>query len=482
LIGTQEGGISQLKVDFAKLDRGFNPRCVVVVGASRQNEYQWLNSQLTFKGKLYSVQVNPQSIEDIQAMGITNYTSLLDVPEPIDLVIIAVPRAIVPKVLDDCIRKNVAAIHMFTAGFSETEMEEGRQAERELKAKAEAANLHIIGPNCMGLYNAMLGIRQFPEQPVGIEGSLGVISQSGGHAINFSLGAFAQGLCINKSASFGNGTLLDSADFLEYYTQDPEIKAVAMYLEGVKDGPRFLKVLKETSLKKPVIIWKGGRTEEGSFAIASHTGSMAVPLAVWDAVIRQHGGISVPTMDDLIDTAKALIYMPPVTGVRVAVTGGSGGQSVNIADAFAEVGLRLPALSEHSYNQLREFYSIIGGGYRNPVDTGNQNRLQMKRIVDILAKDPNIDNVVLLSLARFIMHNGQLEDLVDMLKDVRDIWKKPVIFIIASSNIEDLKIAEEVSKKFMEEDIPVFPSIERGARAIRNTYEYYRLKSILAAS
>ena len=304
----------------------------------------------------------------------------------------------------------------------------------------------------------------------------------GGHAINFSLDAFSQGLYINKSASFGNGTLLDSADFLEYYAQDPSIKAVAMYLEGVKDGPRFLKVLKETSLKKPVIIWKGGRTEEGRFAIASHTGSMAVPLAVWDAVIRQHGGISVPTMEDLIDTAKALICMPPVTGVRVAVTGGSGGQSVNIADAFAEVGLRLPALSASSYDKLREFYSIVGGGYRNPVDTGNQNRFQMKRIIGILAEDSNIDNVVLLSLARFILRNGQLGDFVEMLADARDNRHKPVMSIIASSNTEDLKIAAEASRKFMEKDIPVFPSIERGARAMRNVYEYYRLRSILGAS
>lgn len=471
-----------MKVDLRKLDRAFNPKCVVVVGASKQNEYQWLNSQITFKGKLYSVQVNPQSIQDIEAMGIKNYTSLLDIPDQIDLVIIAVPRAIVPQVLDECIRKDVAVVHMFTAGFSETETEEGIAAERELKTKAEAANLHVVGPNCMGLYNAMTGIRQFPEQPVNASGALGVISQSGGHAINFSLEAFAQGLIINKSVSFGNGTLLDSADFLEYFAQDPEIKAIAMYLEGVKDGSRFLKVLKETSLKKPVIIWKGGRTEEGTYAIASHTGSMAVPVAVWDAVIRQNGGISVPTMADLIDTSKALIYLPPVTGIRVAVTGGSGGQSVNIADAFAEVGLKLPALSEQSYDKLKEFYSIIGGGFRNPVDTGNQNRLQMKRIVDILAGDPNIDNVVLLSLARFILRNGQLEDFIEMMTDVRDHWKKPAMSIIASSNIEDLKIADMSQQKFQEKGIPVFPTIERGARAMKNTYDYYRLKSTLTAS
>lgn len=469
-----------MKVDFKKLDRAFKPRTVVVVGASKQNEYQWLNSQMTFKGKgnLYSVQVNPESAQAIKAMGVQNFDSLLDVPDPIDLVICAVPRAVAPKIIDDCIKKEVAAVHMFTAGYSETEMREGIEAEKELKAVAEAAQLHIIGPNCMGLYNPQAGIRQFPEQPVDVAGSLGVISQSGGHAINFSLDAFTQGVDINKSASFGNGTLLDSADFLEYFAGDPEIKAVAMYLEGVRgDGERFLKVLKETSAKKPVVIWKGGRTEEGGFAIASHTGSMAVPIAVWDSIIRQHGGISVPTMEDLIDAVKAFIYMPPIKGINVAVAGGSGGQSVNIADAFAEAGLRLPALTKESYDQLKEFYSIVGGGFRNPIDTGNQNRLQMGRIIDILARDAHIDNIVLLSLARFIMRNGQLEDFIQMLKEARDGRGKPVMAIIASTGLEDMKIADHASRKFHDEMIPVFPSIERGARALKNAYDYYRLRA-----
>ena len=289
-------------------------------------------------------------------------------------------------------------------------------------------------------------------------------------------------MIINKSASFGNGTILDSPDFLEYFAQDSGIKAIAMYLEGVKDGHRFLKVLRETSIQKPVVIWKGGRTEEGGYAIASHTGSMAVPHAMWEAVIRQHGGISVPTMDDLIDTVKALIYLPPVTGVRVAVTGGSGGESVNIADAFAEEGLKLPALTELSYDKLKEFYSIIGGGFRNPVDTGNQNRLQMKRIVDILAHDANIDNLVLLSSARMILRDGQLDDLIEMLTDVRDKTKKPVMSIIDSSNAEELKIASEALVKFQEKGIPVLPSIERGARAMRKALVYYRLKTLLTSS
>lgn len=468
-----------MKADFKKLDRAFNPRTLVIIGDNNRNGYQWLRAQNTFQGKLYSVQVNPESIKDIEALGITNYTSIRDIPEPVDLAIISVPRAAVPQVLEDCISKEVAAAHMFTAGFGETDTEEGIKAEEWLKQKAEEGNLHLIGPNCMGLFNPRIGNRQFPEQYSGTYGSLGIISQSGGHAVNMSIYAHMQGLDVNKSVSYGNGTVLDSTDFLEYFAQDPEIKVIIMYLEGVKDGDRFLKVLRETTPLKPVVVWKGGRTEEGGRAIASHTGSLAVPHGIWEAMIRQCGAVSAVGMGDLIDTANALTYLPPVQGIRVGVTGGSGGESVNIADIFAEAGLRLPRLTEDSYEKLREFYNIIGGGYLNPVDTGNQNRFQMDRIVNILARDPNIDNLVLLSLARMLNMNGRLDSLVDITADIRDQVGKPVISIINYYSLDELPIVKEAVRKFQGKGIPTFPTIERGAVALKNAFEYYRMRDSL---
>lgn len=468
-----------MKTDFNKLNRAFSPKTLAVIGDSNRNEFQWLRAQSTFQGKLYSVQINAESIEGIKALGIDNYTSISDIPEPVDLAIISVPRAAVPQVLEDCIRKDVAAAHMFTAGFAETDTEEGMQAEHWLKQRAEEAGLHLIGPNCMGLFNPRTGNRQFPDQYSGTYGSLGIISQSGGHAVNMSIYAHMQGLEVNKSVSFGNGTVLDSTDFLEYFAQDPEIKVIIMYLEGVKDGDRFLKVLRDTTPKKPVIIWKGGRTEEGGRAIASHTGSLAVPQAIWAAMIRQCGGLNAVEMEDLIDTANALTYLPPVQGLRVGVTGGSGGQSVNISDTFAEAGLRLPRLAEDSYDKLREFYNIIGGGYLNPVDTGNQNRFEMDRIVNILARDPNVDNLVLLSLARMLNMNGRLDNLVDMTARVKDQTGKPVISIINYYSLEELPVVKEAIRKFQGKGIPTFPTIERGAVALKNAFDYYRMKDLL---
>ena len=236
-----------MKIDFTKLKRAFEPRCVAVVGDSIRNNFSWLRAQSDFKGKLYSVQVTPETIDRIKAQGVENYTRILDIPDKIDLAIIAVPRSAVSGVLEDCIRKDVAAVHLFTAGFSETDTEEGMRLEHRLMEQAEEANLHVIGPNCFGIFNPGIGLKQSMEQYNGVSGPVGFISQSGNLALGFSLEAHLQGIDINKSVSYGNGTMIDSTDYLKHFGRDPEIKIIGMYLEGVRDKERFLKVLGEVS-------------------------------------------------------------------------------------------------------------------------------------------------------------------------------------------------------------------------------------------
>jgi acyl-CoA synthetase (NDP forming) len=465
-----------MKVDFAKLDRAFNPKCVVVVGDKGQTNFMWLRGQSNFEGKLYSVQVDPNEIEGIKALGVENYTSLLDIPEPVDLVIVAVPRAVAPRILEDCIRKDVAAAHFFTSGFAETDTEEGINLERLLTERAREANFHLVGPNCMGIFNPKAGIKQSLRQYSGIEGPVGFIAQSGTHAISFSDEAYRQGLDINKSVSFGNGVVLDSTDYLEYFGRDKGIKAIGMYLEGVKDGRRFLKVLKDVAARKPVVIWKGGRTEEGGRAIASHTGSLAVPMAVWDAAVKQCGAVKVDRIEELIDTLKAILYLAPAYGNRVGIAGGSGGQSVAIADVFAEAGLKVPLLTQESYDELATFFSLIGGGYRNPIDTGNVNRLQMKRIMEILERDTNIDNLVLLTSVGFRMPD-QLERDIELMATIRKRTPKPVMVILGFSPPESWQEIKDVVQRFREGGIPTFLTLERGAGALKNTLDYYNQKN-----
>ncbi|MBL7166662.1 MAG: CoA-binding protein [Dehalococcoidales bacterium] len=464
-----------MKTDFSKLERAFNPRCVAVVGDKGESNYMWLRGQSEFKGKLYSVQVDPKEIPGIEALGIKNFPSLMDIPEPVDLVIVAVPRPVAPRILADCIRKDVAAAHFFTSGFAETDTEEGIGLQRTLTGMAEEADFHLVGPNCMGIYNPAAGIRQTPMQRTGFQGTVGFIAQSGTHAIAFSEEAYQQGVEINKSVSFGNGVVLDSSDYLAYFGNDDGIEAIGMYLEGVRDGRRFMATLKEVAARKPVVIWKGGRTEEGHRAIASHTGSLAVSMAIWDAAVKQCGAVKVRSMEELVDALKAVQYLKPVYGDRVGITGGSGGQSVAIADVFAEAGLKVPALTQESYDELSTFFSLIGGGYRNPIDTGNVNRREMKRIMEILERDNNVDNLVLLTSAIPRMA-GQTDRDTAMLAEIRQRTPKPVAVILGFQSPEAVQAVREVAQRFRDDGIPTFVSLERGAKALKNALEYYVLK------
>ncbi|MBI4295687.1 MAG: CoA-binding protein [Chloroflexi bacterium] len=468
-----------MKVDFSKLDRAFNPKCVAVVGDKQESNFNWLRSHSSFKGKLCSVQIDPREIEGIKALGVTNYLSLMDVPEPVDLAIVAVPRTVATRVLEDCIRKELPAAHFYTAGFSESESEEGIRLERLLTERAEQTNFHLIGPNCMGVFNPRIGLGMGAAQLGEFTGQVGFISQSGSHAVTFNREAHLQGVNINKSVSLGNGVVLGPSEYLEYFGHDPEIKMIGMFLEGVRDMRRFLKVLREVSARKPVVIWKGGRTEAGKRAIASHTASLAVSHAIWNAAVKQSGAIQASSMEELIDVLKALLYLPSIYGDRVAITGGSGGQSVALTDVFSEAGLTVPLLAKESLDELATIYTRVGGGYHNPVDTANPSNKHMKRIVEILMRDTNTDNLVLLMGARGA--TGPISDLIESMVDLRRKTSKPLTVILSCSfTPEQVQNARDIMHKLQDGGIPAFLSLERGASALRKALDYYRLKQSIA--
>jgi len=470
--------VKKLKPDFDKLDRAFNPECIAVVGDKGDSNYMWTRSQSNFPGKLYSVQIDPKEIEGIEELGVKNYTSIMDIEEPVDLAIVAVPREITPRILEDLIRKDVAAAHFFTSGFSETRADEGIKLEQRLIERAEETGLHIIGPNCMGIRNPRAGVGQTVEEnDNSFAGAMGFISQSGMHAGGLIREAQIQGLNTSKSVSIGNGIVLDAADFLEYFGNDPEITGIGMYVEGVNNGRRFLKVLKEVATRKPVVIWKGGRTEEGKRAVLSHTGSLAGPQRIWESAVEQCGAISVYRSDELIETLKAIQYLSKVKGDRVAITGGSGGQSIATTDGFVEAGFKVPVLSQDSLDKFAGFFSLIGGSYFNPVDTANANRTQMPQILEILEKDTNTDNLVVIIGGR-ASTGPQFESLLSALSDIRKRATKPVVAVLSVVFAEeDVRQARETAQKLQKEGIATFFSLERGIHALRQALEYYYLKN-----
>jgi acyl-CoA synthetase (NDP forming) len=223
-----------------------------------------------------------------------------------------------------------------------------------------------------------------------------------------------------------------------------------------------------------VVIWKGGRTEEGGRAIASHTGSLAVPQGIWDSAIKQCGAVTVKDSQELIDTLKALLLLPPVKTSNIGITGGTGGQSVAIADTFAEAGLKVPSLTQESYDELATFFTLIGGGYRNPIDTGNVNRLQMKRILDILERDAHTDHILLIMMMGSSSRGtGQFDRDVVMLEDLRKRTAKPMSVIISTGLSDQSMDFRNTAVKLRDVGVPAFFSLDSGALALRNVLGFY---------
>jgi acyl-CoA synthetase (NDP forming) len=349
----------------------------------------------------------------------------------------------------------------------------------QLTAMALASDIALVGPNCMGLYHPKVGIRNHIEQPTGEAGNVGFISQSGTHAINFSLYGASQGLKVSKAISFGNGVVLDSPDLLEYLLQDAETTMVGMYVEGSRDNQRLFDVVKRLAPRKPLLIWRGGQTAAGSRATAAHTGSPRQDGAVWTSLCRQSGALEVHGLEEMVDTMKALQHLKPSAGQRLALVTLTGGPSVVATDAFARQGLEIPTLTEASYDKFRAFFNIVGGSYRNPVDMGmNQTPEHFTEIMQILLEDPHIDAVVndlpLTFLRRRMERRpGYKEQLFNTLTELREHYGKPLLAVVGYSPFEKDEI--DFRNALLQIGIPAFHNFERAACAYRQVSTYHRV-------
>jgi acyl-CoA synthetase (NDP forming) len=466
-----------------KLDRVFNPRSVAVVGDKQALGYMWLRSLSHFQGKVYSVQIDPNELPGIAQLGVKNYPSLKDIPGPVDYVIAAVPRAVAPRIVKDCIQKNVGGVCFFTSGFAETGTEEGIRLQQAITDLAREAGLLVIGPNCVGVYNPKIGLRHNSVQDYGERGPVGFIAQSGTHATLFTLAGTRNGIKFSKSVSYGNAAILDCTDYLEYLKRDRETEIIGMYVEAVKDGRRLFRCLREVAEKKPVLIWRGGESEEGARATASHTAALAQSSVIWQTLIKQCGAIRIENLDEMIDTVKALLYLKPAKGNRVGLIAMSGGQSVAIADTFAREGLRVPQLSQSSYERLSTFFNIIGGSYRNPFDISSsflmsENAISnLANMLDVMEQDCNIDCIVLelfTIISPFSHDLEQPDPLLNTILEFKDRTRKPFFTIVTTAHKETLAI--EIRDRLTGKDIPCFPSFERGARTLKRLVDFYRFR------
>jgi acyl-CoA synthetase (NDP forming) len=461
-----------------ELEAVFYPKSVAVIGASTSLKFgSFFVTSLQgfgFKGKIYPV--NPRSSE---IFGLKAYPNVKDIPEDVDLAAISIPARFVPGVLEDCVEKGVKAAEIFTAGFSELGEKEGIELERKI-VKIAKKGIHIVGPNCFGVYCPESGLTLLPGYDFSKEsGNVAFIGQSGGYSADFCMQAKGWGIHFSKLISYGNASDLNEADYIEYFSEDPETKIITAYIEGVRDGRRFFEIVQEVTLEKPVIIWKGGLTNVGARAVASHTGSLGGGERIWNAFFEQSGAIQANNLEELIDMTITFLYLPLDIGRNFSVIGGGGGITVAAADACERMGISIPTFTPETQKRLREVLPQVGNSVRNPLDMGAPiiPLNDFRRILEIAAEDPQID-MLIIDQSPYVTYMGlSLRRLSEIPAKIREEYGKPVVVILhpTVTDVGMLKAEGEwrkVKDRYLSMGIPVYLSLERAAKALSNLIRY----------
>jgi acetyl coenzyme A synthetase (ADP forming)-like protein len=373
----------------------FEPASVAVIGASRRREQiggaLFHNLRTAgFKGRLVPVNVGTAEVD-----GVPAFPSILRVPEPIDLAVVAVPADGVDRVVDECLAKGVRGIVIISAGFGETG-EAGRAREHALVDKARAAGVRLIGPNCMGLINTdprvCLNASFGPVYPPG--GRVALATQSG--ALGLAMLEYVRrlNLGISTFVSMGNKADVSGNDLIQYWAGDPRTDVILLYLESFGNPKNFNTIARHVSRQKPIVALKAGRSSLGARAASSHTGALASNDAIVDALFHQTGVIRVDTLEEFFDTATLLAHQPLPRGSRVAILTNAGGPAILAADVCGVQGLQLATLSEVTLRELRAFLPAAASAI-NPVDMlASASADHYRRAVDLLLADEGVDSVV----------------------------------------------------------------------------------------
>ena len=459
----------------ADLTAVFEPRSVAIIGASTTPGKAGFNIlenllRLGYKGTVYPV--NPKAEE---ILGLKAYPVVDQIPGQVDAAIIATPARVVVDVMRDCARKGVKAAIIISSGFSE-ESEEGRHLEEEVIEIAREAGIRVVGPNTTGVFNAE---NRFTSSFVPVDrvtsGNVAFIAQTGLFlGVLFEHILSSQRFGISKVAGLGNKADVDDADILEYLAGDAQTEVVAMYIEGLGDGRRFLEAAREVTREKPIVVFKAGTTAAGAEAALSHTASLAGRVEVFEAACKQAGILRVHSFEELLDVVKAFSFLPLPKGSRVAVIHFTGAGCVIAADACQREGLELAELSPATVETIGEI-TPAWHRIRNPIDLWPAiERHWVKTAygvaIEAALRDESVDALVVsvFAMPRWETYTPDFELL--------RASGKPVLFCVEGNE----ELVKEAAAKIEGQGFPVYHQVNRAIFALSHLERYARLRECLA--
>ncbi len=432
----------------------FYPKSIAIVGASRDPKKvgnRIVNNLLTnnYVGKIYPV--NPKAEE---ILGLKSYRDIGEIPGDIDLVVVAVPAEKVEGSLDECARKRLGGVVVVAAGFSEVG-EKG--LEDRLRKKAKACNFRLIGPNTFGLINTKHDMNASFAYGMPPGGEISFVSQSGAMAEALIMWMRAENVGISKIVGTGNKMDVDDADLIDYLGRDEDTRVIAMYIESIKDGRRFMESAQKVSKEKPIVALKGGKAEGGVRAAGSHTGAITSKYDLYEAAFKQGGIITASDTTELFDMAVALACQKPSRGRRVGIATNGGGSGVVFSDLIEEFGAEVPVLDERIQKKLMEFLPDIASP-RNPVDIlGDAEYERYEKTIGVL-NEADVDLIVALHV------ETTLVEPVDVARGILDA-SKSIDVPVVSAWVGGERIKEPM-RMLMENSIPSYPDLRRGASAV----------------
>jgi 3-hydroxypropionyl-CoA synthetase (ADP-forming) len=453
--------ISTAQPNSAHMDLFFNAKSIALIGASPEvgkvgNSVLESLVKHDYKGKVFPV--NAKGYPEI--MGLKAYKSLDEISEPIDVVVVTVDLKFVPDLLKICGQKKIHNVVIISGGGKELGGERA-EIEQQIKDLSAKLDIRIIGPNCIGMFNgenrldcAFQGHERMLRPK---NGNVSFLSQSGTIGIAFMEHSAPFGM--SKMISYGNRSDVDEADMIWYLSEDPQTKVIGLYVEGLGDGRKFVNTAKKviSERKKPIVVFKNGRTTRGAKQAASHTGSLGGTYTVVKGTFSQSGIISVDSYDELTASLKALSWQPIPKGNRVAMVTNGAGPIIAAIDQFERLGLEVANLGDQSISAFKFHYPptyVIG----NPCDiTGSANAADYKFAIQTFMDDPNVDIV----MPWFVFQDDPLEeDIIEILAEFNKQRKKPILIGALGG-----PFTQKMANKLEENQIPVYLSVNTWATA-----------------
>lgn len=450
------------------MDVFFNPKSIAIIGASESLKFGHTMTKylLNSNFKTYPVNINKDTI-----FGNKVFKSINIIPDDIELAVIVVKNEHVLEVVKDSVKKGVKGIIIESAGFAETGIEKFVKIQDEIETIAKNSNIRIIGPNCVGVTNfdnkfttAEVDFNQSIE-----EGVISVVAQSGVLGNIFVEWSTSQKIGFSKTITLGNKVDVDEVDMLEYLEKDANTRVITVYLEGVKRGPKLVEVLRKTT--KPILILKNGRSEIGSNAVKSHTGSIAGDDKIYDAIFKQYSGIyRVNNFYEMFNIAQAFATQPLPKGKNIAITTSSGSLGILACDEIEKQGLELAVLNDSTIKEMKSI-SPNWTSLKNPVDLGPSLFMTFSQSLKAILNDENVDAL----LHIFAVPQQPIKDfslpITPHLRDMRNLstkLKKPVITCVFGSRW----ITEYFLQHSYKYKIPIMAQISHAIKAFKFMYDF----------